>query len=65
MAEVSPALKALLGATLARLAAGADARALDVRFDGIDGDELVVFGELEMGDASLAESRLHRAALIP
>lgn len=65
MAEVSPALKALLGATLARLAAGACARALDVRFDGIDGDELVVFGELEMGDASLAESRLHRAALIP
>ncbi len=65
LASASPALKALLGSTLARLAAVADAREIDVRFDGIDGDELVVFGELERGDSTLAESRLHRAALIP
>ncbi len=65
LAGASPALKALLGSTLARLAAVADAREIDVRFDGIDGDELVVFGELERGDSTLAESRLHRAALIP
>jgi hypothetical protein len=65
VSEASPALKALLGSTLARLAAWADAREFDVRFDGVDGEELVVFGELEMGDATLAESRLHRAALIP
>jgi len=64
-AKVSPALKALLGATLARLAARADAREFDVRFDGLDRGELVVFGELEMGDTDLASSRLHRAALIP
>lgn len=65
MAGASPALKALLGATLARLAAAASAREFDVRFEGVDGEELVIFGELEMGDATLAESRLHRAALIP
>ena len=61
---VSAPLKALLGGTLARLAERAGASAFDVRFDGIDGDELVIFGELECGDRSLAESRLQRAALI-
>ena len=61
----SAPLKALLGGTLARLAERAGASAFDVRFDGIDGDELVIFGELECGDRSLAESRLQRAALIP
>jgi len=65
IAEASPALKALIGSTLARLAAGADSRDFDVRFDGLDGEELVVFGELEISDTALAESRLHRAALIP
>ena len=64
-ANASPGLKALLGAILSRLAASADARSFDVRFEGVDGDELVVFGELEMGDATLAESRLHQAALVP
>lgn len=65
--EASAALKALLGAVLARLAASADARALDVRVDGVDTGELVVFGELEVqdGHGENAESRLHRAALIP
>ena len=61
----SAPLKALVGGTLARLAERAGASAFDVRFDGIDGDELVVFGELECEDRSLAESRLQRAALIP
>lgn len=61
----SPALKALLGACLARLAAVADVRKLDVRFDGVDGDELMVFGEVDALENSLAESRLHRAALVP
>jgi hypothetical protein len=65
ISDASAAFMALLGATLARLAAGADARTFDVRFEGIDADELVVFGELETGDIALAESRLHRAALIP
>jgi hypothetical protein len=61
----SAPFKALVGGTLARLAERAGASAFDVRFDGIDGDELVVFGELECDDRSLSESRLQRAALIP
>ncbi len=61
----STPLKALIGGTLARLAERAGASAFDVRFDGIDGDELVIFGELECGDRALAEGRLQRAALIP
>ena len=65
IAETSAPFKALVGGTLARLAERAGASAFDVRFDGIDGDELVIFGELECGDRSLAESRLQRAALIP
>ncbi|GEM_PF-1983888 len=66
LAAASPALKSLLGACLARLAAAGDARAFDVRFEGVDGAELVVFGELEEAVLSEGEaSRLHRAALIP
>ncbi len=63
----SPALRAMLGSTLARLAAMADARDYDVRVDGVDGGPLVVFGEVDRGEdeTTLAESRLHRAALIP
>jgi hypothetical protein len=63
--QASPALKALLGATLGRLAAAGDSREFDVRFDGLDGGELVIFGEVEAADVAAAESRLHRAALIP
>jgi hypothetical protein len=63
----SPALRAMLGATLARLAAMADARDYDVRVDGVDGGSLVVFGEIDRGEDETvrAESRLHRAALVP
>ena len=63
--KASPALKALLGATLGRLAAAGDPRDFDVRFDGLDGGELMIFGEAEAADVAAAESRLHRAALIP
>jgi hypothetical protein len=62
--EASPALRALIGACLARLAEAGDAREFDVRFDGVAGEELVIFGALEAGENSLAEGRLHRAALI-
>jgi hypothetical protein len=37
----------------------------DVRFDGIDGDDLVIFGEAPDGtDDGQGESRLHQAALV-
>jgi len=67
LSESSPALKTLVGAVLARLAARASDRPFDIRFEGVDGPDLVVFGELESdGSASdpLGESRLHRAALV-
>ncbi len=60
----SLALKALLGALLARLAASRGGREFDVRFDGIDGDDLVVFGEMPSDEHMRGESRLHRAALV-
>jgi hypothetical protein len=66
---LGPALKALLGACLARLAAEGDTRAFDVRFEGVDDAELIVFGELDDSKTSDEESqvvsRLYRAALIP
>lgn len=66
LAEASPALKSLLGACLARLAEAAGPRDLDVRFEGIDEGDLVVFGERASATLSEGEtSRLHRAALIP
>lgn len=64
VAEASPELKSLIGACLARLAAAADPREIDVRFDGVDGGELVIFGEIKVGEDALSEGRLHRAALI-
>lgn len=64
LGDASPALKALLGALLARLAVAPRGRDFDVRFDGIDGDDLVVFGEALSDDDSSQESRLHQAALI-
>ena len=65
MGDVSPALKALIGALLARLAATPTDLDFDVRFDGIDGDDLVVFGEVVgSNDDGQGESRLHQAALI-
>jgi len=64
--SMSSDLKTLLGALLSRLAEGADRGFDDLRFDGVDGGELRVFGERpavdEMDDAGL--SRLLRAALI-
>jgi hypothetical protein len=63
--ELSPALKALIGALLARLAMMPTELEFDVRFDGVDGGDLVVFGELVgQGDDEAGESRLHQAALI-
>ena len=66
LGESSPALKSLVGACLARVASAGDPRAFDTRFDGVDGPELAVFGELEGEGLTEGEaSRLHRAALIP
>jgi len=64
MREASPALKSLLGALLARLAVAPEGRDFDVRFDGIDSDDLVVFGEALSEENADGESRLHQAALI-
>ena len=64
MGEASPALKALLGGILAQLAMAPAGRDFDVRFDGVDGDDLVVFGECPSLDDPNQESRLHQAALI-
>jgi len=65
MSEVSPALKALIGALLARLAMMPTDLDFDVRFDGVDGGDLVVFGEIagQENDEG-GEGRLHQAALI-
>jgi len=62
--DASSELKSLLGALLARLADTSDGRDFDVRFEGVDRDDLVVFGEAPMRDDSDSESRLHQAALI-
>jgi hypothetical protein len=65
LGDVSPALKALIGALLARLALAPTTLDFDVRFDGIDGDDLVIFGEAPDGtDDGQGESRLHQAALV-
>lgn len=64
LGDASPALKALIGALLARLAMASRGRDFEVRFDGVDGDDLVVFGEALSGNDSKEESRLHQAALI-
>jgi hypothetical protein len=64
LGDASPALRVLLGALLARLAMAPGGREFDVRFDGIDDDDLVVFGEALSVDDPNEESRLHQAALI-
>lgn len=65
LGEMSPALKALIGALLARLALLPTDLDFDVRFDGIDGEDLVVFGDAPDGtDDDQGQSRLHQAALI-
>jgi len=61
---MSPALKALIGASLARLADAADARDVDARFEGVDDEELVIFGACDAELAEDATNRLHRAALV-
>ncbi len=65
VAEASPALKALLGGILSRLAEQVSEVSFDVRVDGVDASDLVIFGEAENGPDPSAEGRLHRAALIP
>lgn len=62
--DASSELKSLLGALLARLADTSDGRDFDVRFEGVDRDDLVVFGEAPVRDDADGESRLHQAALI-
>ena len=64
MGDMSSTLKALLGGVLSRLATAPQGRDFDVRFDGVDHDDLVVFGEAMCGEDPEGESRLHRAALI-
>jgi hypothetical protein len=64
MGDASSVLKVLLGALLARLAMSPSRRDFDVRFEGVDSDELVVFGEALSVDDPNEESRLHQAALI-
>ena len=66
LAAASPALRALLGALLARLAAAGSQSALDVRVRGVDDAELVIAGRAASSRAAdpAGESRLHRAALI-
>lgn len=64
LSHATPALKVLLGAILARLAMAPGGREFDVRFDGIEDDDLVVFGEALAFDDPNEESRLHQAALI-
>ncbi len=66
LSAASPALRALLGALLARLAAAGSQCALDVRVRGIDDAELVIAGRVAASRAAdpAGESRLHRAALV-
>ncbi len=64
MSDASPALKSFLGALLAGIAVASKDRDFDVRFEGVDNDDLVVFGERPVHDDVGGESRLHRAALI-
>lgn len=64
MGDASPALKVLLGALLARLAMVPSGREFDVRFDGVDEADLVIFGAAMSVDDPNEESRLHQAALI-
>jgi len=63
---MSADLKTLLGALLSRLAERADCGFDDLRFDGVDGDTLCIFGEgpkiVSIDESS--SDRLHRAALI-
>lgn len=65
-ASASPALKALLGALLVRLASAAARSPLDLRVEGQDAGPLVVSARLESSRTSdpVEESRLHRAALV-
>lgn len=64
--SASEDLKALLGAFLSRLAQRIEDGFDDLRFEGIDDEDLCIFGERSSSDPSdrSSESRLHRAALI-
>lgn len=64
LGEASSTLKVLLGAVLARLAMTPTDQELDVRFDGVDTDSLIIFGEAPCCNDLEGDSRLHRAALI-
>jgi hypothetical protein len=66
LASASPALKALFGGLVARLAAAGAKRALDVRVHGLDEHVLVIEGRAGTPDGLDPEraSRLHRAALV-
>lgn len=75
LAGASVATRVFLGAALARLAECPSESMDDVRFEGVDGDALRIFGthrrrpqgsggDSEPHDRSPGENRLHRAALI-
>jgi hypothetical protein len=66
LSAASSDLKALLGALLARLAEKLEGGFGDVRVDGVDSGELLIFAQRRTFDAldASGESRLHRAALI-
>ena len=65
LSAASPALRALLGALLARLATAGSRRPFDIRVCGVDDAELVIEGNAlpSRGLDPLEEVRLHRAAL--
>jgi hypothetical protein len=64
--SATPELTAFLGSLLARLAEEAAEDDIDVRFTGVDEDELVVFADYDAGALidPTSESRLLRAALV-
>jgi hypothetical protein len=64
--SASTDLKALLGAFLSRLAQRLEGGFDDLRFEGVDDEDLCIFGERSSSDTidGSGESRLHRAALI-
>ena len=64
LTDASPGLKSLVGALLARMAMCAKSSEFDVRFEGVDEADLVVFGETTSVEDTSGESRLHQAALI-
>jgi hypothetical protein len=66
LVQASSDLMALLGALLSGLVEGCAEGFEDIRFEGVDAEALMIFGERSAPHAidESSESRLHRAALI-